>query len=74
MSTNNGQQLAGKVAVVTGGSRGIGAAIARRLATRWSKCGDSCAVLTAIPALVKVCSFEIPDGRIIHVDDVYKLN
>src|SRR6266446_5840275 len=32
MSTNNGQQLAGKVAVVTGGSRGIGAAIARRLA------------------------------------------
>jgi len=32
MSTNNGQQLAGKVAVVTGGSRGIGAAIAKRLA------------------------------------------
>jgi 3-oxoacyl-[acyl-carrier protein] reductase len=33
MSTNNGQQLAGKVAMVTGGSRGIGAAIAKRLAT-----------------------------------------
>jgi len=33
MSTNNGQQLAGKVAVVTGGSRGIGAAIAKRLAS-----------------------------------------
>ena len=32
MSNNNGQKLAGKVAVVTGGSRGIGAAIARRLA------------------------------------------
>src|ERR1700677_3025422 len=32
MSSNNGQKLAGKVAVVTGGSRGIGAAIARRLA------------------------------------------
>ncbi len=32
MSTNNGQQLAGKVAMVTGGSRGIGAAIAKRLA------------------------------------------
>ncbi len=32
MSNNNGQKLAGKVALVTGGSRGIGAAIARRLA------------------------------------------
>src|SRR5258706_4171700 len=32
MSNNNGQKLAGKVAVVTGGSRGIGAAIANRLA------------------------------------------
>ena len=29
----NGKKLAGKVAVVTGGSRGIGAAIAKRLAT-----------------------------------------
>ena len=33
MSNENGQKLAGKVAVVTGGSRGIGAAIAKRLAT-----------------------------------------
>jgi 3-oxoacyl-[acyl-carrier protein] reductase len=32
MSTNNGQKLAGKVAVITGGSRGIGAAITKRLA------------------------------------------
>jgi 3-oxoacyl-[acyl-carrier protein] reductase len=32
MSTNNGQKLAGKAAIVTGGSRGIGAAIAKRLA------------------------------------------
>src|SRR5271156_1491204 len=32
MSINNGIKLAGKVAVVTGGSRGIGAAIAKRLA------------------------------------------
>jgi len=32
MSVNNGQKLAGKVALVTGGSRGIGAAIAKRLA------------------------------------------
>jgi len=32
MSTNSGQKLAGKVAVITGGSRGIGAAITKRLA------------------------------------------
>src|SRR5882762_9524024 len=32
MSNNNGQKLTGKVAVVTGGSRGIGAAITKRLA------------------------------------------
>ena len=32
MTNNNGHKLAGKVAVVTGGSRGIGAAIAKRLA------------------------------------------
>jgi 3-oxoacyl-[acyl-carrier protein] reductase len=32
MSNNNGQKLAGKVALVTGGSRGIGAAIVNRLA------------------------------------------
>jgi 3-oxoacyl-[acyl-carrier protein] reductase len=32
MSTNNGQKLSGKVGLITGGSRGIGAAIARRLA------------------------------------------
>src|SRR4030095_4973051 len=32
MNTNNTKKLAGKVALVTGGSRGIGAAIARRLA------------------------------------------
>src|SRR5260221_10446466 len=32
MSNNNGQKMGGKVAVVTGGSRGIGAAITKRLA------------------------------------------
>jgi len=30
MSNNNGQKLTGKVAIVTGGSRGIGAAITKR--------------------------------------------
>jgi 3-oxoacyl-[acyl-carrier protein] reductase len=33
MSTNNSQKLAGKVAVVTGASKGIGAAIAKHLAS-----------------------------------------
>src|SRR5262245_24363893 len=32
INRNNGKQLLGKVALVTGGSRGIGAAIVRRLA------------------------------------------
>jgi 3-oxoacyl-[acyl-carrier protein] reductase len=33
MNNDNGKKLAGKIALVTGGSRGIGAAIAKRLAT-----------------------------------------
>ncbi|EEF62900.1 SDR family oxidoreductase [Pedosphaera parvula] len=39
MSNNNGQKLAGKVAIVTGGSRGIGAAITKRLAADGARVG-----------------------------------
>jgi 3-oxoacyl-[acyl-carrier protein] reductase len=37
MTNNNGQKLAGKVVVITGGSRGIGAAITKRLAADGAK-------------------------------------
>ena len=39
MGTNNEKKLAGKVAIVTGGSRGIGAAIVKRLAAEGASVG-----------------------------------
>jgi len=50
MSKNNVGELEAKVAIVTGGSRGIGAAIAKRLAA--ADAGDADAVRNAIERTV----------------------
>jgi len=66
MSNNNGQKMAGKVAVVTGGSRGIVAAIAKRLAAD----GASVAIMyandaSAASAVVK--AVQLDGGKAIAI-------
>ena len=66
MSTHNGQELTGKVAVITGGSRGIGAAIAKRLAA----VGASVAVTYSkgvVAAALVVGAIESTGGKAIAI-------
>jgi NAD(P)-dependent dehydrogenase (short-subunit alcohol dehydrogenase family) len=69
MSNKNERELAGKVALVTGGSRGIGAAIARRLAEN----GASVAITyakdsSAASDVVKAIELEGGKALAIHAD------
>jgi len=66
MSNSNGQKLAGKVAVVTGGSRGIGAAIAKRLAADGASVAITYAKGAAAAASV-VKEIERPGGKAIAI-------
>src|SRR5438445_4012701 len=66
MSNNNGQKLAGKVAVVTGGSRGIGAAIAKRLAADGANVAITYAK-DASAASVVVKAIELDGGKAIAI-------
>src|SRR5258705_10998362 len=66
MSNKNGGKLTGKVALVTGGSRGIGAAIAKRLGAGGASVGISYAKdASAASAVVK--TIELDGGKAIAI-------